>query len=357
MGQLIEASRPKRCAQRLTPAPPRPPRPSAPPCRSSTPPPPWTPTAWARAWTRWIRRSQWLERRRSERFLSVACQWIPNLESSIFSFGRMRVTRDPCWRWPQRTGRQRAQLDLSRSTREQAQMRPSRTCSKEFGSIPTCPRPSGWSLQNLTRRSANPSRWSLHQLCHSLHLCTPSPDKRWVPRSSTQGRICGHTLWASTRSSCSSFNSRPYSTMPAYSISCLSGPSSDCRTPTRPEQGGQTTVSRKVKKKEKHHPLKSAVASSNQIWHLWHCCGYICHMWCALTHVHVLYVTYVKKRNMWYGTALKHVCWKYHSHGCNIVDRKNIIVVKSASPLGWTLNITKLDLKDSDNHENISAVT
>ena len=49
-------------------------------------------------------------------------------------------------------------------------------CSKEFGSIPTCPRPSGWSLQNLTRRSANPSRWSLHQLCHSLHLCTPSPD-------------------------------------------------------------------------------------------------------------------------------------------------------------------------------------
>ena len=53
---------------------------------------------------------------------------------------------------------------------------PSFLCSKEFGSIPTCPRPSGWSLLNLTRRSANPSRWSLHQLCHSLHLCTLSPD-------------------------------------------------------------------------------------------------------------------------------------------------------------------------------------
>jgi hypothetical protein len=42
----------------------------------------------------------------------------------------------------------------------------------------TCPRPSDWSLRNLTRRSANPSRWSPHQLCHSLHSCTLSPDKR-----------------------------------------------------------------------------------------------------------------------------------------------------------------------------------
>ena len=49
-------------------------------------------------------------------------------------------------------------------------------CSKEWGSIPTCPRPSGLSLPNLTRRSANPSRWSPHQLCHSLHSCTLSPD-------------------------------------------------------------------------------------------------------------------------------------------------------------------------------------
>ena len=63
--QLIEASRPKRCAPRLTPPPPRPLRPSAPPCPSSTPSPsPWTPTALARAWTLSTRRSRWSAKRR-----------------------------------------------------------------------------------------------------------------------------------------------------------------------------------------------------------------------------------------------------------------------------------------------------
>ena len=60
--------------------------------------------------------------------------------------------------------------------------------------------------------------------------------KRWAPRSSTQGRTFGRTPSASTRNSFSNFSSRLCSTTPAYSISCLLGHSSDCRTQTRPEQ-------------------------------------------------------------------------------------------------------------------------
>jgi hypothetical protein len=132
--------------------------------------------------------------------------------------------------------------------------------------------------------------------------------------------------------------------MQAYSISCLSGPSSDCRTPTRPEQGGQTTVLRKVKKKEKTSPLKSASASCNQIWHLWHA-GYIWNMWCAVTSTCAMCDICENMRD---NIALKHASWfvwcilpwwftswyliSYNqSHGCHIVDQwKPIILVKGA---------------------------
>jgi hypothetical protein len=53
-------------------------------------------------------------------------------------------------------------------------------CSKEWGSIPTCPRRSAWSLLNPTRRLASPRRsllWStLSPPCHSPPLCTRSQD-------------------------------------------------------------------------------------------------------------------------------------------------------------------------------------
>jgi len=234
MGELIEGCRPQRCDITW----PGPSRPSAPPRSSRRPG--WTRTACRRAWTRWTPRSPSSARRRSGHFLSVACLWTQNQESCIFCFGHMRVTRAPCWRWRPRTGRRRARLASSPSTRGPAPMPRSRTSSKEWGSIPTCPRPSDWSLRNLTRRSANPSRWSPHQLWHSLHLCTHSPDKPWARPSSTRARTSGRTLSASTRSSFNNFNNRRCSTTPAYSISSLSGLSSDCRTRTRPEQGGRT---------------------------------------------------------------------------------------------------------------------
>ena len=93
-------------------------------------------------------------------------------------------------------------------------------------------------------------RWNkekLYCVCHAMTHGSPPQalennkltvllQKRWAPRSSTQGRTCGRTPSASTPSSCSSCSSRLCSTMLAYSISCLSGRSSDCRTPTRPEQ-------------------------------------------------------------------------------------------------------------------------